>query len=1214
MEATEGKQEKSMRVKSLLLALGLSLVVGKSFAISFKVDGISYVANADTAIIKGYSEIPENGELTLASTVSYVGKDYRVTTVQGSAFLSCTDIKKLIVPANIKYIQSGAFENCVNMNKLVLAEGEERLDAESDAFKNCGIEEATIGRNLKTSIFVRNAILTKVVFGSNIKNIPDNAFYGCSNLSSVDLSNVESIGNSAFASTKLEKVEIPAQLSYLGTSVFSNCKSLTRVSIKANITSIPNFSFMDCSSLSTIEYPATVTLIGEKAFSGCGFTSFKMHENVAEIRKEAFYYCENLENIEWGNVSLIGYNAFEGCGFKELSLPNSLCKVYMNAFRGCKNLVKVDLSRTNVTEIGCFANCYALKEVSFPQNLTGIGYECFKGCSSIVSLNLPSTLETLSGKDFQGMSSLTEIDLSDTKIKSLSSDCFKDCSSLQKIVFPSPLESLNSSALENAIALKEVDLSHTNVHIIPRYCFAGCRSLEQVSLAENTDTIEYQAFAGCSTLAVVKNTDNIKIVYDGAFAKTKLFDEMQNGPAMIGSVLYQYKGTIEDKEYTVPENVTCIAAKALANQNIQSIKLNKELRFIGTGAFDDCTKLLSLTVPGSVEYLGSSTGCSSLSSLTLKEGDKDLELGTFSDNKIKKFYMGRNVSSQLDWMPELENLTIGKYVKSIGSNFSSSEKLTTLELEDADDVLDFGNNPMVDRITSLYMGRNVTVGTYEGTDEYNLDKKVIKGNSFLSLAELSIGEKVTSICNYFCDNNRVLETLLIPHNVKTIGMKAFYRNIKLKELTIEDGVKTIGKLAFGYNDDPFNMVYSPVDKASVIKEISIPSSVKNIEECAFAGVKVEKLNLAEGVGYLGNKCFMYISTDSIVLPSTITLGEWNCFAYSSIKYVDARKYKGKLNKAFTFNGLMSEVLLNDGLKSLDCDFNCCNSLTSIILPSDLETIGSCEFTGVPIKCLRIPENVVKVGGEILESDSYYGNASFVPSVIIEGKETSPKILLDDSFCWSGVNRESEKKLNILALFKDTEYIIQSQHGTNVTNIGMDTLILGNIKEFDIQSTDGKRFVPTNAICLSHYLTSCDMWKPTNGKIFVLPGSQLPAEDVTYMYTVNKLDYEQSADGKVLFDGINNMPYEITPVFYQDGNEVALEEIGTYDLSMKISGTTYDGIYPTGLKVTVASSTGINNVTMDSNASNCPVYNMNGQRVEGSYKGVVIQNGKKRLAK
>ena len=119
---------------------------------------------------------------------------------------------------------------------------------------------------------------------------------------------------------------------------------------------------------------------------------------------------------------------------------------------------------------------------------------------------------------------------------------------------------------------------------------------------------------------------------------------------------------------------------------------------------------------------------------------------------------------------------------------------------------------------------------------------------------------------------------------------------------------------------------------------------------------------------------------------------------------------------------------------------------------------------------------------------------------------------------------------------------------------------------------------------------------------------------TYMYTVNKLNYEPSADGKVLFDGVNNMPYDITPIFYQNGEEVELKEAGVYDLSMKISGTTYDGIYPTGLKVNVAFSTGINNVTLDSDASNCPIYNMNGQRVDGSYKGVVIQNGKKRLAK
>lgn len=1186
-----------MRVKSLLFALGLSLVVGKSFAISFKVDGISYVANADTAIIKGYSEIPENGELTLASTVSYGGKDYRVTTVQGSAFLSCTDIKKLIVPANIKYIQSGAFENCVNMNKLVLAEGEERLDAESDAFKNCGIEEVTIGRNLKASIFVRNAILAKVVFGSNIKNIPDDAFYGCSNLSSVDLSNVESIGNSAFASTKLEKVEIPAQLSYLGTSVFSNCKSLTSVSIKANITSIPNFSFMDCSSLSTIEYPSAVTIIGESAFSGCGFTSFKLNENVIEIQREAFCNCGKLENIEWGNVSLIGYNAFEGCGFKELSLPNSLRSIYRDAFRCCDKLTKVDLSKTNVTEIGCFANCYALKEVSFPQNLTGIGYECFKGCSSIVSLSLPSTLETLSGKDFQGMSSLTEMDLSDTKIKSLSYDCFKDCSSLQKIVFPSSLESLNSSAFENATALKEVDLVHTHVRNIPGYCFAGCSSLEQVSLAENTDTIEYQAFAGCSNLAIVKNTDNIKIVYDGAFAKTKLFDEMQNGPAMIGSVLYQYKGTIEDKEYTVPENVTCIAAKALANQNIQSIKLNKELRYIGTGAFNDCTKLLSLTVPGSVEYLGSSTGCSSLSSLTLKEGDKDLELGAFSDNKIKKFYMGRNVSSQLDWMPELENLTIGKYVKSIGSDFSSSEKLTNLELEDADDVLDFGNNPMVGRITSLYMGRNVKVGTYEGQDElYGWEKIVTKGNGFSSVEDLTIGDKVTEICDYFCYGNLKLVSLYFPKNLKRIGNYAFYRNAKISSVVFNNGLKNIGDFAFGFVDDGFklsdcNSYYNNIgiQKANYA-ELNIPATVGSIGRYALSGKNAHRIILHEGVGQLGYMAFMGCSADSVYLPSTAVF-DGACFNYADYKVFDAHAHCGE-GLSFGYGGV-----------------------GTFVFPKAI--IDVTPFGWFSINNLTIPESVSSVHGDILTS--YYGSfpvqgITTTGNVILEGSDGASKIYLFKAFDASQDFDHHKVQLNKLIVNRSVVYDFGNDQYRGTINIGMDTLILGNIKEFDIQSSDGKRFVPTTAICLSHYLTSCDMWKPTNGKIFVLPGSQLPAEDVTYMYTVNKLNYEQPADGKVLFDGINNMPYEITPVFYQDGKEVALEEIGTYDLSMKISGTTYDGVYPTGLKVTVASSTGINNVTMDSNVSNCPVYNMNGQRVGGSYKGVVIQNGKKRLVK
>lgn len=101
---------------------------------------------------------------------------------------------------------------------------------------------------------------------------------------------------------------------------------------------------------------------------------------------------------------------------------------------------------------------------------------------------------------------------------------------------------------------------------------------------------------------------------------------------------------------------------------------------------------------------------------------------------------------------------------------------------------------------------------------------------------------------------------------------------------------------------------------------------------------------------------------------------------------------------------------------------------------------------------------------------------------------------------------------------------------------------------------------------------------------------------------------------MLFDGVNNMPFEIKPVFYKDNQEVTLKEVGDYDLSMKISGTSFDGIYPTGLKVTVSTVSGIDNITVDEHKSNCPIYNLNGQRVDESYKGIVIQKGKKRIAK
>lgn len=528
-----------MRVRSLLLTLVLSLLVGKSLGASFTLDGITYVANADTAIIKGYDAIPENGELTLASTVSYGGKDYRVTMVQNSAFLSCTELKKLVVPSTIKYIREGAFENCVNMTQLVLSEGEERLDAAGDAFKNCGIEEVTIGRNLKEGIFCNSESLVTVKLAKNVTTIPSYAFSGCKKLSAInlenvkrietcafsnctmlkviDIANIERIGQFAFNGIGVEKIELPETLVDLQIHSFDSCKSLEQVSIKSKISEIPSGSFYECSSLKSVDFPLSVRKICHNAFRSCG----------------------SLTHVSWGNVEMIEYNAFEDAGLEELTLPVSLQEIKYDAFKGCLNLKKVDLTKTNILVLDGFYKCKSLEQVLLPQKLQRIINWCFKDCSALEKIELPSTVDQISYSSFSGMSKL-----------------------------------------------KEIDFSKTKVHVIPDYCFSNCMSLRKVIFNVATDSIGKGAFEGCSALSELLNCSNIKIVYADAFKDTKLFDgATDKGPVMVGSAMYKYNGTIEDKEYIVPSGVTCLCDGVFANQKFQIIKMNEGLLYIGDGVF-----------------------------------------------------------------------------------------------------------------------------------------------------------------------------------------------------------------------------------------------------------------------------------------------------------------------------------------------------------------------------------------------------------------------------------------------------------------------------------------------------------------------------------------------------------------------------------------------------------------------------------------------------
>ena len=128
--------------------------------------------------------------------------------------------------------------------------------------------------------------------GKPVTRIGENAFNGCSSLTSVTISDrVTSIGEWAF----------------------SGCSSLTSVTIPDSVTRIGLWAFRRCSSLTSVTISGSVTYIGEYAFSGCtSLTSVTIPDSVISIYNGAFEGCTSLKRIAFGGDApkLYGANVF----------------------------------------------------------------------------------------------------------------------------------------------------------------------------------------------------------------------------------------------------------------------------------------------------------------------------------------------------------------------------------------------------------------------------------------------------------------------------------------------------------------------------------------------------------------------------------------------------------------------------------------------------------------------------------------------------------------------------------------------------------------------------------------------------------------------------------------------------------------------------------------------------------------------------------------
>ena len=159
-------------------------------------------------------------------------------------------------------------------------------------------------------------------------------------------------------------------------------------------------------------------------------------------------------------------------------------------------------------------------------------------------------------------------------------------------------------------------------------------------------------------------------------------------------------------------------------------------------------------------------------------------------------------------------------------------------------------------------------------------------------------------------SNSTITELILPASVKKIEEGAFYSCSNLEKVTLNEGLETIGKNAFSETG---------------IKEIIVPKSVKTLEAGAFANsMFLTTVTLQEGLETIGEYVFTRTAIKSIVLPSTV---------------------KKIAKEAFVYCGELTSVTLNEGLETIEDEaFSDCLSLTEIILPSSIKTLGQKLFS------------------------------------------------------------------------------------------------------------------------------------------------------------------------------------------------------------------------------------------------------------------------------
>ena len=386
--------------------------------------------------------------------------------------------------------------------------------------------------------------------------------------------------------------------------------------------------------------------------------------------------------------------------------------------------------------------------------------------------------------------------------------------------------------------------------------FNGCTNLTSIKFPHSIKSLQNGSFSNCKNLKIDVFIPNLESIGDGAFLNTSIKRVLNLG------------------------NITNIPG----GSNITA-----------TGTFNGCTSLIEFVCPETVTSIGQNAfrGCKSLSSfnmptaLTKLAGEafynctslviEDLSLPNLTSLGQNAFY-----GVSIKRISNLGNITSLPASSSSAQNFGKKDVLEEVVLPETLTYIPENSFHSYSKLKKINLENIETLGGYnfvsalDGTEVRMPKLSSIQSNQAFYKSGVTVldftGSTFTKTRDSFAQGAINLHTVYLPNTITSIGYSAFdgCTSLEIADLSLPN-LESLSSRAFGGVKitkisnlgkitaiNPSNQGYANIGDKSVLKEVTLPNTIKTIGDYTFDGYSVlETITIESGASgvKVGNYAF-----------------------------------------------------------------------------------------------------------------------------------------------------------------------------------------------------------------------------------------------------------------------------------------------------------------------------------------------------------------------